>query len=94
MAVPSPQTSIVAAVRRFGDLAAEGGGGLLAAARARCPRGRSVLEAGDPDDHAEAAAVGHGHALGVELFPAVLVVGQGGIGFRFGELGLVGFMSR
>ena len=78
-----------AAVRGLRDLAAHRGGSLLAPAPPRPLGPVAVLEAGEADRHLVATAVGHRRALGVELLPAVLVVGQGRVGLGLVDLGLV-----
>ena len=80
----------LAAVGRLGDLARKGGGGLLAAAAPGALGAVAVLEAGDADLHPGGARVGEGHALGVELLPAVVVVGRGGVGAVLVDLRVAG----
>ena len=69
------------AIFRFGDFSADRGRGLFASASPGAFGAVAILETGDPDLHAVATAVGKGHSFGIELFPAVFVIGEGGIGF-------------
>ena len=62
------------------DLAAEGGGGLLASAGPGAVGAVDVVEACDAALHVEVAVVGHDDLLGVELLQTVDVLGLGGPG--------------
>ncbi len=65
------------------DLAANGGGGFFAAAVVGAVGAVDVVIAGDAGDEAEIFAEMAAHAFAEELFPAVAVFGQGGIGVLF-----------
>src|SRR5215210_1590252 len=65
-----------ATVGSLGHLAADRRRRLLPAAAPGAFGAEAVLEPGDADRDAEPATVRRGNALGVELLPAVLVVGQ------------------
>src|SRR5450759_4066752 len=67
-----------AAILGFRDFAAHGRRRLFAAAAPGAFGPVAVLEPGDPDLDAVLAAIGHGHAFGIEFFPAVLVIRVGG----------------
>ena len=90
MALPSPQISMVPPSSVSGDFAADGRRRLFASAAPGAFGPVAVLEPGDADLHAVLAAIGHGHALGVELLPAVLVVRIGGNGLLLVHLRFAG----
>ncbi len=70
-----------------GNLAAHGGRGFFAAPRPGSARAVAVLKTCNPCDHVAVARVSHGHPLGIEFFPPVLVVRHGGIGLLLGQIG-------
>src|SRR5207244_13106061 len=77
-----------ATVRRLGHLAADRGGRLFPPAGPGALRSVAVLEPRDPHLDPVLAAEGERDALGVELFPAVFVVGVRRIRLCFRELRL------
>ena len=85
LAVAPDLDLVVAGVLGLDDLAADGGGGLFAAAGPGAEGAVDVVEAGDAALEAVVLFEVAAHALGEELLPAVAVFGQGGIGVGFLE---------
>ena len=83
VAVAPDFDGVVAGELRFDDLAADGGGGLFAAAVLRAVRAVDVVVAGDAGLDAEVFAEVAAHPLAEELLPAVAVLGHGGVGVGF-----------
>jgi len=75
-----------AVVGRLRDFPTDRGRCLLSSARPRPLGPITVLKPGDAHGDTVATAVRLQHALGVELFPAILVVGLRGVGIRLGQL--------
>src|SRR6266567_3869943 len=79
------------AVAGLGDLAADRGGRLFPPTGPGALGSVAILEPRDPDLHPVLATERERHALGIELFPAVLVVGVRRIRLVLGQLRLTGF---
>src|SRR6185312_10028375 len=80
VAVAPDLDRVVAAHLGLNDLAADRGGGLLAAPLVGAVRAVDVVVAGNARLDAEVFAEVAAHALAEELLPAVAVLGHGGVG--------------
>jgi len=84
--------AVVATHLRGNDFAANGGGGFLASAIEGAVRSIDVVVTRDAGLDAEVFHEVAAHALGEKFFPAVAVLGVGGVGVFFFQAGIVGFL--